>query len=72
MPKVPEYNHKPIKTIYTPANPDELASMKQKNLIFTLCERRKKDPPVKLRINKLKAGEAAQIISAMLNDNYYN
>lgn len=71
MPKVPEFNHKPLKSIYVPRDIDELASLKQKNLIITLCERRKLEVPVKLRVSQLKKGDAAQIISAMLNDSYY-
>lgn len=68
MPRVPEYNHKPIKSIYNPTNAGKEASYKQRNLILVLCERRKIKPP---DLTKLTMGEAAQLISNMLNDKYY-
>lgn len=40
MPKVPEYNLKPLKPIYNPRNPYKPVSYKQKNLIITMCEQR--------------------------------
>jgi hypothetical protein len=67
MPKVPEYNHKPVRSIYNPIDPDAPASMKQKNFITTLCERRK----ITIDIIGLTKAKAAQIISEMLSDNYY-
>lgn len=64
MPKVPEINHKPVKSLFNAFNPDEPASMKQKNYILILCERRKIPIPY---MKHLKKGEAAQMISEMTN-----
>lgn len=65
MPKVPEWNLPPLKSIYNPKDGGVgLASMKQKNLIITLCERRKLTKP---DFTKLTKGQAAQLISSMLN-----
>lgn len=65
MPKVPKYNHKPLKIIYSPGNNKEPASLKQKSLITTLFERRKVTPPSMKGITK---GEAATIISNILDN----
>ncbi len=64
MPKVSPLNLKPLKTIYNPLDVHAPASMKQKNLILILCERRKVPPP---QLDKMEKGQAAEIISAMLN-----
>lgn len=64
MPKVPEYNHRPLKIIYNPKNSSAKASMKQKNFILTLCERRKIEVP---DINRMTSGEAAQFISNLVD-----
>lgn len=65
MPKVPEFNIPPLKPIYNPADGGVgAATMKQKNLIITLCERRKITRP---DMTNLTQGQASQLISAMLN-----
>lgn len=64
MPKVPDYNLKPLKTIYNPVDPSAPASMKQKNFILTLCERRKINKPDLSHITK---GQAADLISTIIN-----
>jgi len=68
VPKVPQYNHKPIKSIYKPKNGHLPASMKQKNLIITLCERRKIKPPV---VSTMSGNDAAELINFMLHDRYF-
>ena len=65
MPKVPRYNHKPLKSIYNPTSPGALATMKQKNLIMTLCERKKLPLP---NMKTLTMGEASSMISNMMNE----
>lgn len=64
MPKVPEFNKKPLNITYNPTKPNEPATLKQKNYILTLCERRKIDKP---DLTKMTIGEAAQFISNMVN-----
>lgn len=61
MPNVPQYNSKPLKTLYN-ASPG-LVSMKQKNLILTLCEQRKLPIPDFMIMSKQ---EASQLISNMM------
>lgn len=67
MPEVPQYNHKPLKTIYNPIDTRKPASMKQKNYIAILCERRKLPAP---DFKRMTSGEAAQIISNMVNSSW--
>lgn len=64
MPTVPEFNKQPLKIIYNPANVDAPVSMKQKNYIITLHQRRKLPQP---DLSNMTMGEAAQLISRMLN-----
>lgn len=64
MPKVPEYNNKPLKTVHSPQHPTAPASLKQKNFILTLCERRKIVAP---NMENLTSGQAAQFISNLIN-----
>lgn len=69
MPKIPEYNHKPLKPIYNSTNPNEPASLKQKSLLDTLYRRRKIDIP---DMSKLTKGKAAELISSMLDTPYWD
>lgn len=69
MPKVPQYNHKPLKSLYYPNNPDEPASFRQKDLIIVLYQRRKLPVPDVKQITK---GEATKLIDNLLNDRYFN
>lgn len=65
MPKVPVYNNKPLKSIYYPKDSRAEASLKQKNYIAILCERRKIPIPY---MKHMKSGEAAILISKLRND----
>jgi hypothetical protein len=67
MPKVPQYNSQPVQSIYNPTNPNDKASVKQKSLLLTLCERRKIQPP---ELSTLTMGQASQIISDMLDSGH--
>lgn len=61
MPEVPQYNHKPLRTIYNAS--EGSISLKQKNLIITLCERRKISIP---DFKTMTRQQAAEMISNML------
>lgn len=65
MPKVPQINNKPLKSIYVPRDVNERATVKQKNLLITLHERRKLKAP---DLKNMTKGEATVIISSMLNE----
>lgn len=64
MPKVPEYNLTKLKTIYTPRDVYEPASLKQCNLVLILCERHKIKLP---DIGDMTKGQAALFISSILD-----
>lgn len=66
MPKVPEYNNKQIHRIYTAS--EEPISLKQKNLIAVLHERRKLPKPDFTGMTKKTASER---ISALMDDKFY-
>lgn len=65
MPKVPDYHMKPLKSIFPPRDKNAPAGYKQKNLIITMCERRKINVP---DLEDLTMGDAADMIAAMLDD----
>lgn len=65
MPKVPEFNKKPLRLNYHLNNPEQMASYKQKNYIATLCERRKIPTPDMKGMTK---EEAAHLISSMVDN----
>lgn len=67
MTKVPDYHNKPFKPIYA-VGQDGPASLKQKNLIITLHERRRLPIP---DLGSILKTEAAVMISNMLNDRYW-
>jgi hypothetical protein len=54
MPKVPDYNNKPLKPTFR-VNASDKATMKQKHYIMTLCERRKLPVPDLKTLTKLEA-----------------
>lgn len=64
MPEVPNYHLKPLKSIYVPKDPTVPASLKQKSLIITMCEKRKINIP---DLKDMKMGEAAKIIDLLLD-----
>lgn len=61
MPKVPDYNLKPLRSLYSPG-PGK-ATLKQKELIMRLCAERKISTP---KLN-MSAEQASIMIDKMIN-----
>jgi hypothetical protein len=62
--KIPEYDKKPLKKIFTYNHGDTEASMKQKNYILTLCEQRNLPKP---DLDGLRMDDASVMIDNFLN-----
>jgi hypothetical protein len=62
MPEVPDFNMQPLKHIYCVNNPNGKITKRQRELIETLCKRRKSQVP---DMHNMTRKQAAELIGQM-------